>query len=802
MLLEAKFSFFCFIMLTPKFTITQDAEFVFVTIKVPYIRVSSAELITEDCTFTFYCKPYLLKLTFPFPFKEEDEESKATYDPFNDNGTLVAHLPKLEVGQHFPNLDLTSKLLYTSKTASNSTKNSSIPSIQVLQSEDYEAGSQMDEEHDKIQYSSQILNYGTGDVRYGFNNLYSKIFIGMRDELLDMTEIKHPDQILPKYRPMLRISCENQLFDPARYLGDQLDGELDPIYMEAMSFRSFYNVQWDAWKDRKTTVSRTGEATTATAASIDFVDPRDRAFELAGGFTEHENEILSSKLPRKEYLFTRSDNEQFGLLLGLADILFAHCYDHRITLGDGNVESAHTIARLSCTFSWLEDFSLSYANYSNTPMEMDEQLSKADVAANAKESNLSSGELQASKAREEAVSNVIKFNLRRCMIYPYMRVWKLARKVLADVARILFLGRRAILKCLLQLRSTFEHTDTHYLLNTIYVDDYCNWLQQHEEVLSEEALQAFAKTYNVAKGSIEKLSHTGKELMGFFLPDIEAWAAAFAKEEVEEGEEEEEGESESDSESERDDQSSSESESESGGSSDGASDANDNVSVEGVTLHAKERNLVQSSEVGGDSTFVNTLPAPAEAEVEPMSGLPTQSYYSKNESQSSAMAEEEAEWSVPAQFTDYSDLQRRDPVLRYLVPDAADEFDLLGGGNAGVVGFCGHVSDQLASSAGESGKGRAINKLLLLPKRKAEAEAQLEELIAGVSARSGGVMHYTNNNRYAGESSVGGNGSKRVLIEEIASEPVSVVVESDSVMDDSVDVSLSQLSIQSSVNES
>ena len=42
------------------------------------------------------------------------------------------------------------------------------------------------------------------------------------------------------------------------------------------------------------------------------------------------------------------------LYLGLVDLLFAYCYDHRTTEGEGNVESAWTMCKLSSTLSCLE----------------------------------------------------------------------------------------------------------------------------------------------------------------------------------------------------------------------------------------------------------------------------------------------------------------------------------------------------------------------------------------------------------------------------------------------------------------
>jgi len=726
-------------MITPKFIITQNDEFVIVTIKVPYIRMSALEMIAEDCNFSLYCQPYLLKLTFAFPFREEDEECKATYDPFNDNGTLIAYLPKLVHGQHFPDLDLTTKLLQMSKKkAAVNNSAEKVGTIEVLNSEDFE----MDEEEEAMQggsLPSPFLAAGLSAVAYGFNNMYTRVFTDLRDELLDMTEIKHPDQIRPQYRAVLRISAENQLFDPARYLGDQLDGEMDPLYAEAMPFRPFYSEQWDAWKGAKKVVAppevlsphtptsltelhgtSTDAAETATPAAVPIpvissgADPRDEAFEAVGGFSEADREVLGSKLPNKEYLIAPGSREQESVLLGLVDILFAFCYDHRITLGESNVESAYTISRLSCTLSWLEDFSL------------------MQPAFTAPSSASSSGALPAGMTEvktegvsravaEERVANCIKYSLRRCIIYPYLRVWKLARKVLADVAKILFLGKRAILKCLLQLRSTFEHTDTHYLLNKVFVDDYCVWVQNG---LQHEQLQAFAKAYNAAKGSIEKLPHAGKELMGFFLPEIETWAQE---------REEEMSESDSDSDSdeeESDNESESESETEEEGDKNtvtqGSNDRPDaETQSKAVTAHSETARQVQQHS--------DELLSRAEV-LTPFSTKSGQFSVAVDDGPGSTVAEGEEEWTVPQKYSDYHSLQHSDPRLRYLVVETA----LDSSNSAGNVGSI--VNPAPSTSA-------ALNDLLLMPKRKAEAE--LDALIAGPGASSS-------------------SNSKRPLIEEIA----------------------------------
>ena len=82
-------------------------------------------------------------------------------------------------------------------------------------------------------------------------------------------------------------------------------------------------------------------------------------------FTDEEQDQLRS-LPRKEYIVehytpvlagislvdTRGDASHF--IAGLFDIVYAYAYNHRVTMGENNVESAWTICKLSPSLSCLE----------------------------------------------------------------------------------------------------------------------------------------------------------------------------------------------------------------------------------------------------------------------------------------------------------------------------------------------------------------------------------------------------------------------------------------------------------------
>ena len=98
---------------TPEFQIRQDDEYLYIDIHVPYVRVSDMDFTIDGPLFSFYVKPYLLKLNLPGNLVD-DERAKATYDIENRNGTITCHVPKENPG-FFPDLDLITKLLSVSR---------------------------------------------------------------------------------------------------------------------------------------------------------------------------------------------------------------------------------------------------------------------------------------------------------------------------------------------------------------------------------------------------------------------------------------------------------------------------------------------------------------------------------------------------------------------------------------------------------------------------------------------------------------------------------------------------------------
>lgn len=191
------------------------------------------------------------------------------------------------------------------------------------------------------------------------------------------------------------------------------------------------------------------------------------------GFTEDEKELMV-KLPRKE--FTLSNVEVDGALLGVADILFAYAYNVRSNEGEHSVESAWTVCKLSSTLSCLDWF--------QTPREM-------AIAC-----------------------------CRRALCFPLYRSWALCRKLLKDVRMILRLGRNQVLKCFFEIHKLLSNDEPRYILNDLYISDYCVWLQS----ISNERLSALEQ--RIGEAQLEKKD------IGLDLDDLEEAASVVEDDEM------------------------------------------------------------------------------------------------------------------------------------------------------------------------------------------------------------------------------------------------------------------------------
>jgi protein SHQ1 len=193
------------------------------------------------------------------------------------------------------------------------------------------------------------------------------------------------------------------------------------------------------------------------------------------------------ELPNKEFLLDKAAERV--LYLGLVDIIFAYAYDYRITEGEHNVESAWTICKISSTLSWLEVF-------------------------------------------RGSVGEVVYCIVRRSLCYPLYRHWQLVQCVLHDTVQLFQLGRRKLLQCLLAVRGILNSAEPYYIMNNLYISDYCVWIQK----ASAKQIQNLALELNQVQ--VEKSS------IGWELEELEQAAyLVAARDTAQQSEEENEQES-------------------------------------------------------------------------------------------------------------------------------------------------------------------------------------------------------------------------------------------------------------------
>ncbi|XP_060775237.1 protein SHQ1 homolog isoform X2 [Neoarius graeffei] len=83
---------------------------------------------------------------------------------------------------------------------------------------------------------------------------------------------------------------------------------------------------------------------------------------------------------------------------------------------------------------------------------------------------------------------------RRVLCYPLYRHFSLITTAVQDAAHIFQSGKAFVLKCLLAIHKIFRYNEPAYILNDLYITDYCVWIQRvkskHMVALAEALRQA------------------------------------------------------------------------------------------------------------------------------------------------------------------------------------------------------------------------------------------------------------------------------------------------------------------------
>jgi len=155
---------------------------------------------------------------------------------------------------------------------------------------------------------------------YGFNNSHKGFFHDIMNEFPELIDLPDPDVTASDLRRKLRMDSEDIAFNEERYVGDFFGAEEDPIFVESMAFKAF-------WEDDNELI-----------------------------FTESEQEQMRQLQNREFLAFT--DSQVNTCLCAIVDVLFCYAFECRTTQDDPGVESSWTIRVLSSTLSWLDEFQL------------------------------------------------------------------------------------------------------------------------------------------------------------------------------------------------------------------------------------------------------------------------------------------------------------------------------------------------------------------------------------------------------------------------------------------------------------
>ncbi|KAK2862576.1 hypothetical protein Q5P01_002109 [Channa striata] len=177
--------------------------------------------------------------------------------------------------------------------------------------------------------------------------------------------------------------------------------------------------------------------------------------EAAVSFTDDEREQMR-KFTNRSYLLDKTSRYQAWL--SLVDILLAYSYEVRSTEGEHNVESQWTIRKLSGTLCWLETYS--------------------------------------------SLQEVLVSFGRRVLCYPLYRHFSLVFAAVRDTTKILQSGKACVLKCLLDIHKVFRENDPAYILNDLYITDYCIWIQRAKSK-KVTALAAMLQNASLQKKDLE-----------------------------------------------------------------------------------------------------------------------------------------------------------------------------------------------------------------------------------------------------------------------------------------------------------
>eukprot|EP00667_Euglena_gracilis_P014068 EG_transcript_14546 len=389
-------------MITPKFRCRQDHQHLYVSIDVPHVKVRDIQIVVEGSEFTFFIKPYYLRLTFSHRLVEQ-EDHHAQYDIAKE--VIEVRLQKEAPGDMFEDLDMVTKLLTRKVLIEEMNADGSEPAADCA-------------------FQQAPAPEAAGQAYYGFDSQFCNFFTPLQEQGAEVVDVPLPvDASTPDSRRAMRQAQEEEQFDAEHYAADFLDDAEVQRLVEG--FTPWYRPLWKAKQRQRQQRGAKGPGVpepsrpatrgdlrplgaavaspvplqSALAAALQpgarpgaspgggggsgplitvleerppppepqgvvvedtttSPDPPEAAASSADGaagcdditeFTDEEHATLRA-LPRKQYLV----QHEHQVLLSLVDLLLAYTYDHLTTEGEPTCESAWTLVKLSPTLCWLE----------------------------------------------------------------------------------------------------------------------------------------------------------------------------------------------------------------------------------------------------------------------------------------------------------------------------------------------------------------------------------------------------------------------------------------------------------------
>lgn len=208
-------------MITPEYRVSQEEQFLVLNIRLPYVKISQCEMLVEPRRYSFYLKPYFLKLEFEQEFVEGDEGLESTiYDSSTYN--LEVKIKKKTPGEHFKNLDVISALLQAKKP-----KLQTSPKIEVLSSTTTDGQAEEEGQMEETQKSLLASPY-----RFGFTLSHLDMFVNRQEELFELADID-PSTTKIEERPTVLHIIEDEKFNADQYMCDLFDTAAIDAIMKA-----------------------------------------------------------------------------------------------------------------------------------------------------------------------------------------------------------------------------------------------------------------------------------------------------------------------------------------------------------------------------------------------------------------------------------------------------------------------------------------------------------------------------------------------------------------------------------------